>query len=101
MRSQKPLDYSFMHLGGLYDELVNIAMEASCRFHSQKAMTVISIACHAGPTATAEAIRHEVYEETGITISDDDLLFLSSVASAHVTIAGVVAALRKEISNGR
>lgn len=80
--------YSFLDFGGTYQDILDTIFDACRRFGAEKAMSVIATAidpCPAVPL-TIEALREEILHETGITTTDDDLLFLGKIAEANIMI---------------
>lgn len=80
--------YSFLFLGGLYQNIVDTTIEACRRFGADRAMSVISTAIYPSSTVplTLESLRQEILEETGITATDDDISFLGKIAEANMLI---------------
>ena len=82
----KPLDYSFMHLGGLYESIVEATIEACRRFGADKAMGIISSAIYEEHNFGSLEFEEFVSEEYGIELSNEDLDFLAAVVQARQMI---------------
>lgn len=99
-RVGKPMDYSFLKLGGLYDTIVEAMIEACRRFGAEKAHSVISEFSywrHQGETF--DSIRTAIFDETGLRISADDVHFLTAMDDARAMIVQTEKHLR-EAFNG-
>lgn len=91
------IDYSFMHLGGLYGGIVDATVEACRRFGAEKAMSVIHVALDPCPPPgldSMEAMQLEVLNETGLDITEDDMAFLGRLAHAKQLVDDAVKALK-------
>jgi len=90
-------DYSFMHLGGLYQGVVDATVEACLRFGAEKAMAVIRVAldpCPPPGLGTMEAMQLEILHETGLDVTDDDMEFLGKLAQAKRLVDDAVKVLK-------
>lgn len=90
-------DYSFLHLGSLYDATIEAVMEACRRFGAEKAMSVLSVARFEGSGGglSAEALKLEILNETGVEITDGDVAFLGAVVQAETQMKSATALLRE------
>ncbi len=98
---ERPMDYTFLKLGGLYEAILDVVVEACRRFGAEKANLVIGTAMFPpGRAITPEEIREVIREETGILPSDDDLRFLKAVSDAREMVIATGKHLR-EACHGR
>lgn len=89
-------DYSFMHLGGLYEGVVGSTIEACRRFGAKRAMAVIRVALDPCPPPgldSMEAMQLEILHETGLDVTRDDMAFLGKLAQAKHLIDEAVKTL--------
>lgn len=75
-------DYSLFKLGALNQATYEITIEACRRFGAAKADNVLMTAIYSNRTDSKPALIKESMEECAVTITDDDFLFLSNVATA-------------------
>lgn len=95
------MDYSFLKLGGLYDAIVDATVEACGRFGGEKARAVISeFSYWKYQGEPLDQIKKELFDETGLTISDDDIRFLTALDDAKAMIVQTEKHLR-EACHGR
>lgn len=87
------LDYSFLHVGGLYQAIINATLEASRRFGADKAMNVILTAMYMDRDASKLQILDEIRCEAGIEVSDEDLEFLGGLIVANSLVGEAIKAL--------
>lgn len=95
-RREIEIDYSFMHLGGLYQGVVDATVEACRRFGADKAMSVIRVALDPCPPPgldSTEAMQLEILHETGLDVSEDDMAFLGKLAQAKRLVKDAVKTL--------
>lgn len=96
-RKEIVIDYSFMHLGGLYQGVVDATVEACRRFGADKAMSVISTAFYPpGPADShnsMEAMQLEILQETELDLTEDDMAFLGRLAQAKRLVDDAVKTL--------
>lgn len=93
--------YSFLGIGKMYQAAVDATVEACRRFGAEKAESVISEALyckHQGDTP--QQIKLEVFDETGLKISDDDLQFVFAMGDVRDMVDTTIRHL-KEACNGR
>ena len=86
--------YSFLRIGQLQQTLMDIIIEACRRFGAEKAESVISTALYDGDKSEMYILT-EVKEETGLSISQDDLEFLGRVARAQQSISEALKILQE------
>lgn len=92
-------DYSFMHLGGIYQAILEVMVEACRRFGAEQSWNVIATAADIARRPEMVIVQAEIFAETGIRVTEDDLLFLDRVVHGWETLSEAEKSL-KEACNG-
>ena len=86
--------YSFLRIGQLQQTLIDIHIEACRRFGAEKAESVISTALYDGDKSEVYILA-EIKDETGLSVTHDDLVFLGRIVQAQQSISEALKLLQE------
>ena len=101
MKKKPEMDYSFMHFGGVYQALIETTQEACRRFGADEAMNVIHTYVYSTVPRNTYGSIVEIKEETGVTVTASDLVFLANLATCDEMLRSITKALYEGVNHGK